>query len=385
MQLTTLDLISAAMDRPTRRLDFAIVLHLSRMPDRSALEAGALSARRQFPTTASILHDTQWVDAPPIPIGTLTADVRDVVDSPWDLRRTPPVQQKLSGAVLVTRFHHAVTDGLGALLWLQHQLEVAHGRRAARVDVAAYDPPALQRHAAPHGRSAFAFRGPADRLRASSPGASGKRRWQTIAIDMAPLQDAVARSGGGFTYNDLLATCALETFRIWNASERVGLWLPINIREQPLEGFGNGSSRIRVYNRYAADASLFEKSRAVRRQIDWSRTHGEWAVPDRPALLRLPMRVVRPLLQLYFNRPWVDMGTGTFSHVQRSPLDASVFDDVTTIDIVGMLDTRHALGLFAMSRGGTTFLSFVYDPAQLDETAISRLKTLYQDQLMAAR
>lgn len=397
MQLTTLDLISAVMHRPRRRLDFAIILHLSRVPDSAALEAGALSARREFPSTAAVLHDKQWQpsDVPGILFITSTEGdhaglISQFVNSWWDIRATPSVQQLVlvprnaGGAMLVTRFHHAATDGLGALLWLQHQLEVANGSRAARKDVATYEPPLLQQHKSPQGRSAFAFRGPADRLRVAR-GASGMRRWRTIAIGMAPLQEAVTRGGDDSTYNDLLATCALETFRLWNHSERIGLWFPINIRQNAGDGFGNGSSRIRVYNRYAPSASLHEKSKVVREQIDWSREHGEWAVPNLPWLMKLPESVLRPLLRLYFNRPWVDMGTGTFSHVQRSPLDAPVFDGVMKIDIVGMLDKRHALGLFAMSRAGTTFLTFVYDPARLDNEAVTRLIGIYQGQLASAR
>ena len=194
-----------------------------------------------------------------------------------------------------------------------------------------------------------------------------------------------SRAGAGATYNDVLAACALETFRLWNKSERIGLWFPINIRQTADDGFGNGSSRIRVYSRYSPERSLHEKSRVVREQIDWSREHGEWAVPDRPLFMKLPMSILQPLLRLYFNRPWVDMGTGTFSHVQRSPLDAAVFDGVTQIDIVGMLDKRHLLGLFAMSRAGKTFLTFVHDPERLDDDSVTRLIGIYQDQLASAR
>lgn len=403
MRLTTLDLISAIMDAPTRRLDFAIILHLAKPPDRPALEAGAISARLQYPSTAAVLDGTAWRSAPELEAGITFETVAsaaanqtmtEFVNTTWDLRRTPPVRQlALSftgapGAALVTRFHHSACDGLGGLLWLQHELEVAAGR-APRETAAPYAPPVLRRHPSAARRSAFAFRGPADRLRADSRSASGRRSWRTVAIDMTPLQDVVARATG-FTYGDLLAASALETFRLWNASRKpsrepkVGLWLPINIREQPLEGFGNGSSRVRVYRRYSPTAPLHEKSRAVRRQIEWSRERGEWAVPELRTLTRLPLVILRPLLRAYCNRPWVDMATGTFSHVERSPLDGPAFAGVTSIDFVGTLDKRHALGLFAMSRAGTTHLTFVHDPARLAEEDVSRLISIYEEQLATA-
>lgn len=404
MRLTTLDLISAVMDRPTRRLDFAISLRFGNALDRATLEVGAISARLQYPSTAAVLDGTVWrsmleVDAG-ISFRTVTSAeahgvIAEFVDAGWDLRRTPPVRQlalsdaDTRGAVLVTRFHHAACDGLGALLWLQHQLEVAGGLRGPLRVAAPYASPVLLRHPAPVRRSAFAFRGPADRLHVDSRSPSGRRCWRTLVFEMTPLQDVAARAGG-FTYNDLLAASALETFRVWNASRdrkrepEVGLWLPVNIREDPLGGFGNGSSRMRVYNRYSPTAGLHEKSRAVRRQIEWSRKHGEWAVPQLRGLTRLPMHIVRPLLHAYLNRPWVDMATGTFSHVERSPLDAPAFAGVTGLDFIGMLDKRHALGLFAMSRAGTTYLTFVHDPAQLDDAAVSRLISIYEQQLTTA-
>ena len=65
----------------------------------------------------------------------------------------------------------------------------------------------------------------------------------------------------------------LETLREWNQQHhtngqpRVGLWLPMNIRRESYAGFGNGTSRIRLYARYAPSASLIEKAREVRRQV----------------------------------------------------------------------------------------------------------------------
>jgi hypothetical protein len=202
----------------------------------------------------------------------------------------------------------------------------------------------------------------------------------------------MADRAGGFTYNDVLTTCALEAFRLWNAGRnprgggrRVGLWIPINIRQEPLEGFGNGTSRIRVYSRYASSSEFHEKCRVVRKQVDWSREHGEWAVPALEPLMRLPMPLLRPLLRTYFHRPWVDMATGAFSHVQRSPLDTASFQHVTAVETVGVLDPRHPVALYGMTRGGTTHLTFVYDPARIDGSSVAELKSLYQEQLALAR
>ena len=403
-RLTLLDLIAVVMDRPTRPLDFAIILHFARTLDHVALEAGAISARFQFPSTAAILHGAAWrrpssvaagIEFRTVPRPNARDVMADFLDAAWDLRRTPPVRQLAisysdgTGSVLLTRFHHAACDAIGAMLWLQHQLEVVAGVRQSVTAAGAYAPPALRRHPAPARRSAFAYTRPADRLHSGARDASHRRRWHTIPIEAATLQQ-LARRAGDFTYNDVLAATALETFRLWNASRggqrepAVGLWIPVNIREQPFAGFGNGSTRVRVYNRYPAGASPSEKSRHVRRQMEWSRTHGEWSVPKLGAVARLPMGVLRPLLRAYFERPWVDMGTGPFSHVERSPLDEPVFADVASIQIVGPLDRRHSMGLYAITRAATTYLTFVHDPGQLDDESASALAALYVEQLERA-
>jgi hypothetical protein len=403
IRLTTLDLISAAMDAPSRRLDFTIVLHFASLPERAALEAGAASARLEYPTSGASLDGASWrLGAPAgsaMRFETVSVEeerrrTSELANERWDLRQTAPVRQlALSqasgpGGSLVTRFHHAVCDGLGALLWLEHQLAVVSGRDP-RTTPAAPAPPALRSHRSPAGRSAFAFRGPADRLQTSGEPPSGHRAWRTVTIEMQPLQQ-VAGGAGGVTYGDLLATCALETFHLWNSrrdptrSTRIGLWIPINIRAQPLEGFGNGSSRIRVYRRWSPTASVADRSRGVRRQIEWSRDRGEWAVPELRALTRLPLAISRPLLRAYFNRPWVDMATGAFSHLERSPLDGPAFAGVARAELIGTLDKRHPLGLYALSRAGMTSLTFVHDPARLGDDDLSELISLYQGQLALA-
>ena len=95
--------------------------------------------------------------------------------------------------------------------------------------------------------------------------------------------------------------------------QKVGLWLPVNIRQQSAVGFGNGTSRIRLYPRYDDRASLLSKCREIRRQVSWSNRHGEWATPTKFPLASLPPWATRPLLRAYLKRPGIDMATGVFS------------------------------------------------------------------------
>ncbi len=377
------------MDRPTRPLHWAIVLHLPQAPSLEMLRRGALSARLAYPSSSSVLNGRVWrrVESAPgieqleLVRGSVRKTIERVVNEPMDITNSPPVSQYLLDAtgttLLITRFHHAAADLIGGTLWLRHQLEVAIGSRPTQQSRRPYAPPALRTHEQLKRKSAYAFRGAPDTLGRRSGSPSPNRRWTTESIDATPLRLA-ALHVGAFTYNDLLATCALEAYRRWNAERRptkrkIGLWMPANIRKTPLEGFGNGTTRIRVYNRYDDSASLIEKARAIRTQVQWSRKHGEWAVPPMDKVQELPLPLMKLALRIYFNRPWVDMGTGVFSHAERSPLDALPPDLISRVELMGTLHRRHPFGIFALTLNDITHVSFVHDPGLLADDNASTL------------
>src|SRR5438132_4815524 len=327
-RLSAIDLVFSVMDSPRRPLDFTLLFHLKDHPGLGALRAGAKSARNFYPTTDSYIDKQHWVrfiepddGVAAILISSsedLAPAIEEFLDRPIDLRLQMPVQQlmimnSLNGEVkLVTRFHHAVADGLSAAMWLGHQLRVAYGKEASVAEVSPFQDLPLRSHSSPARRSRFAYRGPSHRLWTRRAQPTRARRWRTIEVAASELREGCRRTRG-FTYNDFLATCALEVFSRWNRlhcsghRQNVGLWLPINIRQQSSEGFGNGTSRIRLYARYGDHDSLVDKCREVRRQVSWSNRHGEWAVPQEPPLSYVPQWAFTPLLRCYLNRPGVDM------------------------------------------------------------------------------
>jgi hypothetical protein len=401
-QLTTLDLISCIADTPQRPLDFVLITHFKRAPSVEALRVGAISARNLYPTTGSHIRQRKWIrHAPPddgisvLPDFTLNTleIIEQFVDSTFDPHREMPVRQLLikggspSELTLVTRFHHAAADGLSAILWLNHQFRVAQGKEVYQRVIEPLAELTLRGHPSPKKKSRFAFDRPSDRLWFHGTRPSRTRRWRTIHFKAACLQE-FCRRVGGFTYNDLLATCLLEVFIRWNQqngagrSQNIGLWLPINIRQKPTAGFGNGTSRIRLYARYGDNTSFIEKCRCIRQQISWSTTHGEWAVPTNALLRRLPFWVVKPLLRCYLDRPGIDMGSGVFSHLERPRLgDNEIFENVDKIDCIGPLHKRHCVAVNGATYGGQTSLTFTYDPGLLSSGDISRLIEMYEDQV----
>lgn len=407
-RLSPIDLVCSIMDSPRRPLDFALLSHLEDAPSLEALRAGANSARNLYPTTGSYIDNDHWVravqretDLKTIAVAAphdVSGAVESFLDKPINLRRETPVQQLVITNVqnddvkLLTRFHHAAADGLSAAMWLGHQLRVARGKGSAVAEILPFEHLALRTHSAPVKRSRFAFDGPSDRLWTRNTLSERTRRWLTIELSAANFREG-CRSRG-FTYNDLLATCALEVFSRWNRlkhngrKQRIGLWLPVNIRQNPSHsagGFGNGTSRIRLYSRSNPGTTLVEKCREIRRQMFWSNRHGEWAVPPTTPLDSLPRWAATPLLRCYLNRPGVDMASGVFSHAERwTGETGEIFEQVEKLESIGQLHKDYCVAINGATYGDRTWLTFTYDPGLLASEDIKLMVEMYQEQLLQA-
>jgi hypothetical protein len=378
MKLTLLDCAFHLLDDVRSPQDFTIILHFRDSPDIECLRAGAQSAREGF-TPAWVSKNTELE----IQVGSA---LEQFVNRPFDLRRDYPVRQLFTGTTLATRFHHAAADGMSAAMWLGHQLSIAYGLTPTQNSAEVL----LRIAETSVRRSAFAYIGACDPLWTTNRTRSGKRQWITLGFACEDLRRACRRAGG-FTYSDLLATCTLEVFSQWNQQHiqngrpRVGLWLPVNIRRRSSEGFGNGTSRIRLYARYPPSVSLVDKAREIRRQVSWSIEHGEWAVPELPLLTRLPRWITRPALRSYLNRPSVDMATGVFSHADRWGGASEAFRHVERIECVGLLHPRQSLAVNGATHRGCTWLTFTYDTGLMRAAQAEELARMYEHQVELAR
>lgn len=397
--LTFLDWVSAIMDSPSCPLDFSVILHLPAPLPADALERGAISARRAYPTSGARLEGASWFP------GGAPAQRLEVVESteaeaiaaigswmrrPFDLAIGPPVRQLLvrcGGAAdrLVTRFHHALCDGVSAGMWLEHQLCAARGFIPAVPESQAHAAPVLRVHPRPRRRSRFAYRRPAQTLCKRITSNVQKRRWINIRVDAQPFR-AWQRRIRGVTLCDMLAACFLDTLHEWNlerggsaAARRIALWMPVNIRADPEVGFGNGTSRIRVYRRWASDTAWPQRCHGVREQVRWSLSNGEWASPSRNAPSGGHGTVAGGLLRAYFRRPWVDMGTAAFSVVDRWGGSLRLaLGEVSHIELIGPLARRHGVGLNGVIRGDDARLTLTYDAERISDAESTELVSRLQ-------
>lgn len=399
-RLSVLDYAFSLLDSSNSPQDFTIILHLNNPPSLETLRAGATSATNSYPISGCTIKSRAWVPRirEVLPVnGNGQPSLESFVNDRFDLRRHSPVRQVLfandgeTEALLVTRFHHAAADGLSAALWLGHQLSVAYGLIEPETTAASFVEVALRNLEKSVWRSAFAYNGASDPLWTTNYIPSGARQWFSINFPANELRYGCRRARG-FSYSDLLATCTLEVLSLWNqrhdpkTTHRIGLWYPLNIRGNPASGFGNGTSRIRLYARYPAEASLSEKAREIRKQVSWTTAHGEWVVPRVPLFTQLPRAIVAPLLKGYLKQPTVDMATGVFTHADRWAGDATeAFEYVTRIECVGLLHSRQHLAINAATHQGQTWLTFTYDPALLDEKDARELTRMYEQQIELAR
>ena len=401
-KLSLLDYAFDLLDSSDSPQDFTLVLHLSKPLTLDDLRAGANSAMKRYPTSGSTIKNRRWVYSSNgrtqlLPINANGEfSIKTFVNERFDLRVDSPVKQVLwngsdGKTCLVTRFHHTAADGLSAALWLGHQLSVAYGLAKSESSPAPVSELSLRTSSTSVRRSVFAYNGASDPLWTTNYIPSGARRWITINFPATDLQQACRRTRA-FTYNDLLATCALEVMAQWNQKHlgprkhKIGLWLPVNIRIGSTAGFGNGTSRIRLYAKYAPHASLTDKAREVRKQVSWSIKQGEWVVPESPLFTRLPRVVIAPLFNGYLKQPTVDMATGVFSHVDRWAGDAvEAFKYVTQIECVGLLHPRQHLAINGATHQGQIWLTFTYDPALLAVEHARELAAMYEQQIALAR
>lgn len=392
------------MDRATRPLDFTLILRFRRSLEHASLDRGAASARKQFPITASVIKGNSWhlanTHREPFPEFRSSTSghgvegyLRGFVDRRIQLTDELPLRQGLvrdPGAGefhLATKIHHCAADLLSCLKWVRHQLSVASGIEPPVREIAPFRQIPLAD--GPPGARRNPDWGTSERLwtRAGTP--TNERRWSAFSIPVNGLED-LSRDKNGFTYNDVLVAAALETARWWNVrksgqSSRVGLWLPVNMRRDPFVGFGNGSSRIRIRHRFKPTATIRDMCLGVRTQVDRARRNGECVVPQRPLALRLPLGVVAPALRAYLRRPWADMGTLSFTHVQRWPgRDAECFRGLAGLEVVGALHARHPLMLAAVTCHDRTWLTATFDPGLLWAEDVAEIGQYFREVVSAA-
>ena len=382
MRLRFLDYSFFLMSRRQRPLDFALVAELKGEADLEALSAGARRAFEAYPVSQCRIHGRDWADDEGTwaiaVIDTTEAELRATLEGlvmqPFALEHERGLRQYLvrtdERQLLVTHMHHAVGDGISLTLWLRAQI----------TGLAEAEPLELKGHDAPRTKSDHAFDKPCHGFAHRGDGPlSPHRRW----IDMR-FPTVQARWGRlGFSHNDLLCAVLFKSLREWDADlpdasrRRRGLWIPINIRRNPRAGFGNGSSRIRVFDQAGDQPSFAELARDVRAHLRWAIKHGVWNIPERAErLVGYPRWLAKALLWLYAHRPGVDYGTLSFSHVELPSHDPLLFDHFSSMTSIAPLFGRQSLSVTGVGLKGETHLTLTWDASSISDDEAERFAGL---------
>jgi len=399
-KLSLLDYFSASLSTTVRPYDFALRLEFpsNAAPSKENLEAGSLRAMGRYPQTGCLQRGMRWI---PISTSKMFVETRTAssiqeskkhfekfLDEPFDITRSFGVRQLLiqrldTGQVeLVTRMHHALGDGMSLILWLDAQLSENLSPSPA--------PLVLKRHPSPVRKSPYAFKSPSKPVRTlKKEKLSARRRWRTLSLASGPLQKSFASKNRNFTFNDLLCAVVLKAVRNWNQDDTVALWLPVNIRENHFQGFGNGSSRIRIYYRFEAEGQWSKWAAQVREQVEWCKKNGEWNVPNQDSpFLMVPDWILKRFVSAFAHRPGVDYGSILFTHMARlsasQTQSSEVFKNASDIELVGQLHSAHPICITAVGFRDSTKITFTWDDALYSESDMDQFIELFEAGLSAA-
>ena len=235
------------------------------------------------------------------------------------------------GPTLALKMSHYLGDALSMLLWL----EVVITGEGARTEISYKKFP--PKKDTPY-RNILPVKGWMNHLKVSSG-----RLHLTETFHHPEINTS-------FSLNDILSLALLRSL----PKEKKALWVPVNVRKNFWQGFGNGLSRMRLY---PAPKKLPVKDELtfIRQQKVEAFTSGEIALP--PADLTLT-NLKKKLLTLWLNRPWADWGTISFSHLEDRTLR---FKNLESLYGITNLHERHHAGIFAFTQNNKTFITFTFD------------------------
>lgn len=157
------------------------------------------------------------------------------------------------------------------------------------------------------------------------------------------------RLGSEFSVNDILSLALLRSL----PKGKKALWVPVNVRQNFWQGFGNGLSRMRLYS--PSKTTLTEELAFIRKQKSEAFKSGEIALPPHDLKLT-PLK--KKFFTLWLNRPWADWGTLSFSHLEDRNLR---FKDIESLHGVTNLHKKHHAGVFAFTQQDKTFVTLTFD------------------------
>lgn len=316
-QLSFLDQVLKLSENSRRSLDCVFAIELSKVPSLEELKAGIKRAQEIYPKTMA--HEIPLTEE-----NDLEAFANRPLKSEWHL------EEALIGNTLALKMSHILGDGISMMLFLEAQLT---GKKKSG-ELSLHNFPAKK----------------------DTP-----YRYKTISQAWSPLSDKSSERGfvffklnhpmdfGDFSINDVLSLAILKSLPL----EKKSLWIPVNVRLKPFEGFGNGLSRMRIYPASEAlpvrDQLLF-----LRKQKREAWKNGEIFLPQKDLALNPFTKLV---LKIWLARPWADWGSLSFSHL----VDSGSFHHLISVTGITNVPKHLSAAIFAFTSAQETYVTLTYD------------------------
>ncbi len=322
MNLLAVDELLALGHGKIRSLDCVIAVKPGTFPSLSELRARILLAQKIFPKTGA--HEVR-----------LTSEVS--LEEFKDARLATPFHLELGivthegQRLLALKMSHLLGDAVSMLLWLK----VILGRPVEEGDLVLKKFP---------GKKDSPYR----KLRTSS---AWPRPSAAISDHRGVVVSTIDHGTVDLTLlNDLFLLCLLDVQK----AERKSVWVPVNVRKDFWTGFGNGLSRMRIYDPPAG--TVPERLAHIRRQKTEAMKSGEVTLPA--ADLEIKNFLQRLLIKTWIRRPWADWASISLSHLVDR--DHSLEGMEQIFGISNLMPKQHA-ALFVVSKARASTLTMTYD------------------------
>jgi hypothetical protein len=384
MHLNLLDYTFSLMDSDERPLAFAIVFHLKIQMPKEMLELGANKAMKLYPKVACCINGTKWKTIPGkfqiVEFQVESEEEKKELIDKLLSRKIKINEERLlkqylihqgGRSSLMTHCHHSLADGASLAFWLQAQLGNYHSPAQGQVE---FKSPKKQEKL-----SKYVFDTVSDYIQPQIKNKiSANKRTLSFCFDTPKHLNT------DFTYNDKIVASILKGIRRWDKSIlKASLWMPVNIRKNSYVGFGNGSSRVRIYDHTKENESIEILAKNIRTQVRWNKENGTWAVPASLFLVKIlnlwPFKV---LLKKYLSRESVDYGTTIFSHMEMLQDDQELYQMLDNIEVMNLLHQKIPITMFAIGFAGKTNFTLTYDGELFSQESIGELKQILSDSII---
>jgi len=308
------------------------------------LQDGFQLALNHFSKTKHIYQNQNWIhsDLPNrieiVAGNTIDEFVEDWLNKHIDISQEHLIQQKIyqtpSNRYLLCKMNHVLADGVSMLMFLEAQIK--RNFRESKL---------ILKELPPKKNTPYKFLLPSQ-----------------VPMDFNGFSDHrsfLYFKTRKFTNNEIIAGIfgALKALGV----NRRSVWLPVNIRKSLASGFGNGISRMRIYD---------HENISIKQQKKDNYKNGE--LIGIPKIKKLNM-IMKWLVLGFLNRPLIDYGSILLSHFDENKAGFNVLGEFN--DIHGIINLHHRYSMSIYVHGcKEDHYTIVFDEKQIKLDTIKRFR-----------